>query len=144
MLCRPVSDRDLRLQVADMRAVYPRLKHHELFLVWFLHAMVTDDLGKAAAALTGNPNDKSADAILVDDRAKATFVVQGKYRGTLNGANEHRSDLLTFVGLAPQLVGGNEEFRLLVKGADPRVEERLREVRERVTKRGYTLSTTGS
>jgi hypothetical protein len=50
-----VTDRDLRLQIDDMRVGYPRLKDHELFLVWFLHAMITEDLVKAAGALTGNP-----------------------------------------------------------------------------------------
>ena len=82
------TDRDLRLQIEELRAGYPRLKDHELFLVWFLHAMITDDLAKAAGALTGNSNDKGADAVLIDDRAKIAFVVQVSIaKESIMGAN---------------------------------------------------------
>jgi hypothetical protein len=89
-----VTDRDLRLQIDDMRLGYPRLQDHELFLVWFLHAMITEDPGKAASALTGNPRDKGVDAVLIDDRARIAFVVQGKYREKVNGGAEHRTDVV--------------------------------------------------
>src|SRR5712692_10625950 len=95
-----LTDRDLRLQLEDMQSSYPRLKYHELFLLWFLHAMVTEDLTKAVGALTGNPKDKGADAILLDERAKLAFLVQGKYHGTVNSGNEHRADVIGFTSLA--------------------------------------------
>jgi AIPR protein len=134
-----VGERDLRLQIEDLRGSYPRLKDHELFLLWFLHAMVTEDVTKAAGALTGNPRDKGADAIIIDDRAKVAFVAQSKYRGKINGSTERRSDVIAFTGLAHDLFGTEDEFRALLKGTDPRVHEGLREVRDRIRRRGYSL-----
>jgi hypothetical protein len=134
-----VTDRDLRQQIAYMHSEYPRLKDHELFLVWFVHAMITEDLAKAAAALTGNPNDKGVDAILIDDRAKIAFVVQGKYREKVNGGTEHRADVISFAGLACDLFGSDEDYNALLQYSDPRVHERLSEVRDRIKKRKYSL-----
>ena len=134
-----VTDRDLRLQLEDMRSAYPRLKFHELFLVWFLHAMITEDVTKAAGALTGNPKDKGADAILLDERAKLAFLVQGKYHGTVNSGTEHRADVMGFTGLAHDLFGSEDDLRALLKGCDPRVHQRFQEVRDRLTRRGYSL-----
>lgn len=133
------TERELRLQIDDMRLVYPRLKDHELFLVWFLHAMVTEDLAKAAAALTGNAKDKGADAILIDDRTKVVFIIQGKYHGKINGAAEHRADVISFTNLAQNLFGSDDDYRGLVKDTDPRVHERLKEVRDRLRRRTYDL-----
>ena len=134
-----VTDRDLRLQIDDIRLGLPRLKDHELFLVWFLHAAITEDLAKAAGAITGNPKDKGADAVLIDDRARTAFVVQGKYREKVNGGAEHRAEVLSFAGLAAQLLGPEEEYRAMLEDSDPRVHERLAEVRDRIRKRNYSL-----
>jgi hypothetical protein len=135
-----VTDRDLKLQIDEMRVVYPRLRDHELFLVWFLRAMVTDDIAQAAAALTGNSRDKGIDAVLIDERAKVAFIFQGKYRGKINGATEHRADVMSFAAVAHDIFGSDEEFKALLKNADPRVHQRLRDVRDRVNKRGYSLT----
>jgi hypothetical protein len=134
-----LTDRDLRLQVEEMGTAYPRLEYHEVFLAWFLHAIVTEDVTKAVGALTGNPKDKGVDAILVDDRAKLAFVVQGKYHGKVNSVAEHRADVISFTSVAHDLFGSEQDFRGLLKDSDPRVHQRLQEVRERVTKRGYEL-----
>lgn len=134
-----VTDRDLRLQIDDIGSAYPRLKGHELFLVWFLHAMVTEDLAKAVAALTGNPKDKGVDAVLIDDRAKIVFLVQGKFRGKVNTGAEHRADVISFARTAQDLFGSEDDYRNLLKNSDPRVHERLREARDRTRKRNYSL-----
>ena len=134
-----VTDRDLHLQISELRTGYPRLKDHELFLLWFLHAMVIEDVAKAADALTGNPRDKGLDAISIDDRAKVVFIVQGKYRGVINRGTEHRVDVISFTNLAHDLFGSDEEYGSLLKGIDPRVRQRLGEVRDRLKKRGYNL-----
>jgi hypothetical protein len=134
-----VTDNDLRLQIEDIRNEYPKLRDHELFLVWFLHAMMTEDLAKAAGSLTGNPKDKGVDAILIDDRAKVAFVVQGKYREKVNLGREHRAEVMSFAGLAHDLYGSEEDYRALLRDSDPRVHERLTEVRDRIRKRNYSL-----
>jgi AIPR protein len=133
------TERDLHRQIEEMRATYQRLKDHELFLVWFLQATVTEDGATAANALTGNSRDKGADAILIDDPARVAFVVQGKYHQKVNGGAEKRADVISFAQLARDLYGADEDFRALRKELDSRVHERLGQVRERLKKRGYRL-----
>jgi hypothetical protein len=133
------SERDLQLQVRDIRTAYPKLKDHEAFIVWFLHAMVTDDIDKGASALTGNSRDKGADAILIDDRAKVAFIIQGKYHSKIRGSAEPRSDVMAFSHFGRDCFGSLEDWSNLLKGCDPRVHQRLGEVRERLTKRNYSL-----
>src|SRR5262249_9832229 len=134
-----VTQHDLETQIVDMRNAYPRLKDHELFLVWSLHAIVTEDVTKAANALTGNSRDKGADAIIIDDPAKTVFVIQGKYRKKLNGVNEGRSDVLSFAQLSRDLHGSDADFAALRKELDPRVHQKLIYVRECLKKRSYRL-----
>jgi hypothetical protein len=130
---------DLHRQIVRMREAYPKLKNHELFVLWFVNAMVTENIVQAADALTGNSKDKGADAILVDDRAKAAFVFQGKYHKAINGGTEKRSDVLAFAQLAQTLHGNDGEFRILRREIDPRVHQKLGEVRECLKKKDYRL-----
>ena len=101
----PVSERDLHDHISDLRNAFPRLKDHELFLVWFLQAIVTEDADTAANALTGNSRDKGADAVLADDPAKTVIVVQGKFHKRVNSGMESRPDVLSFAQLARDLHG---------------------------------------
>jgi hypothetical protein len=133
------SARDLQRQIAEMRRSYPKLKDHELFVAWFVSAMVTDDMSQAVEALTGNSKDKGADAIFVDDPGNAAFIIQGKYHKAINGGAEKRSDIVAFAQLAPILHGGDDEFKALAKDLDPRVHQKLRYVHECLKKKGYRL-----
>lgn len=133
------SERELQVQIRDIRDEYPKLKDHEAFIVWFLHAMIIDDIEKAASALTGNSRDKGADAILIDDRAKVAFIIQGKYHSKIGASLEPRSDVMSFSHFGRDVFGSPEDWSNVVKGCDPRVHQRLGEVRERLTKRGYSL-----
>lgn len=135
----PVNERDVHAHVADLRHSFPRLKDHELFLVWFLQAIVTEDVNAAASALTGNSKDKGADAVLIDDPAKAVVVVQGKYHKKVSHGTESRPDLISFAQLARDLHGSEDDFKALRKEVDPRVNERLGDARECLKKRGYHL-----
>ena len=130
---------DLQHQIAEMRDSYPKLKDHELFVSWFVTAMVTDNMSQAVEALTGNSKDKGADAIFVDDPANAAFIFQGKYHKTINGRAEKRSDVLAFAQLAQTLHGEDDGFRALRKELDPRVHQKLGYVRECLKKRSYRL-----
>jgi AIPR protein len=130
---------DLHRQIAGMREAYPNLKDHELFVTWYINATVTESIALAADALTGNSKDKGADAIVVDDRAKAAFVFQGKYHKAINDGTEKRSDVLAFAHLAQALHDDDNSFRALRREIDPRVHEKLMYVRECLKKRGYRL-----
>jgi hypothetical protein len=63
---------------------WPKLRDHELFAGWFVNAIVTENIGQATDALTGNSKDKGADVILIDDRVKAALVFQGKNEKAIN------------------------------------------------------------
>jgi hypothetical protein len=133
------TELDLHRQLTEVRNAYPRLKDHEHFLVWFLHAIVTEDVTKAADALTGNSKDKGIDALHVDDPAKVVFVIQGKYHKKINRNTEPRSDVLAFAQIARDLHGSDEDFRALRAEIDPRVHQKLGTVRQCLKSRGYQL-----
>ena len=42
---QPATERDLHREIADLRERYPKLADDDLFVLWFLHAFVTDDGG---------------------------------------------------------------------------------------------------
>src|ERR1700728_4633683 len=95
-----VTEQDLKTEISDMRERFPRLQDSDLFVSWFLKCFVTEKEEEAIAALVGGPNDKSLDAIFVDEPAKKVFIVQGKYRHRMDAGTEHRSDVTAFAALA--------------------------------------------
>lgn len=128
---------DLQLQIKEIGEKYPALKDDNLFVLWFLRAYIADDFDEAAKAVTGGVNDKGIDAILIDDRARATYVVQGKYRQQVLEAAEKRADVMMFAELANYLYGETSAFKSFVKGMDPLTKSKLEEARERAVKRNY-------
>src|SRR6266542_972652 len=86
--------KDLQRELDELGQRRHTLEEHELFVVWFLLAAVTDDEEAAVRALTGTSGEKAIDAVLIDDSARAVFVVQGKFRSPLGKGNEPRSDLM--------------------------------------------------
>src|SRR4051812_38643346 len=87
---------DLKAAVIELGEQYPRFADDDLFVLWFLRAYVTESLDRAAEAIVGGSRDKGVDAILIDDAARAVFLVQGKYRKALEGKVESRSDIVAF------------------------------------------------
>ena len=82
---------DLRCSLHELKDRFPKLPDDDLFIVWFLRAYVTESEDIAAAALTGQAGDKGIDALLIDDAARAVFLVQGKYRQKLDVKAESRT-----------------------------------------------------
>ncbi len=132
-----LSIEDLKLQVKEIGETYPALKDDNLFVLWFLRAYIADDFDEAAKAITGGAKDKGIDAVLIDDRARATYVVQGKYRQQLLEVPEKRPDVMMFAELANYLYGDRTSFKSFTKGMDELTRAKLEDARERATKRSY-------
>jgi hypothetical protein len=133
------SAKDLRRELDDLHAQFPKLGDDELFVLWFLRAYVTDDLEGAARALAGGAGDKGVDAVFVDENAKQVFVVQGKYSQKVGAKTETRSDVTSFAYLAEALWGARKDFAPLRQGMSPEVEEKLKRARDRLKRRRYRL-----
>ncbi len=130
---------DLKREVEDLGSRFAKLSDDNLFVAWYLTAMLVDDERTAAESIVGGAGDKSVDAIYIDDDVRCAFVVQAKYREKIKAASEGRSDVVAFAGLAEVLFGPNATFQDYKTKADQLVVERMRTVRERVQKRGYRL-----
>jgi len=133
-----VTDKDLKNEIHDMRERYPRLQDSELFVAWFLKCFVTEREADAIEALVGGSRDKSLDAILVDDAARVVFLIQGKYRQKINGATEHRSDVMAFADLAAAFAD-DEVYQSLIQDLEPGVAGKLQTARQRVKRQGYRV-----
>lgn len=131
---------DLRVQIDELRVRYPALKDDDLFVLWFLLAYITDDERLAVQAIAGGPNDKGIDGVFVDDKARAVFVFQGKYRHQLGTKLEARNDVLGFAGIANSLSSPEAEtFKGFLEGMEPRTASLLENARQALRRRGYRL-----
>lgn len=131
---------DLKEQLDDIHRRYPAFKTDDLFVCWFLRAYLTDDEKTAADAVTGGSGDKSVDAVLVDHKAKAVFLVQGKYRQKLLGKSEKRGDVMGFANLAKPFADPEPgPFSILSKGMHSHTAKLLSDARPYVVKQGYRL-----
>ncbi len=134
-----LTAQDLKRELKDWQARFPRLEEHELFVAWFLRAFVVEEDTDAVKGLTGGSGDKDADAVFIDDRAKIVFIVQGKYRQDLWEKAESRKDVKSFAELAPDLCGDKTYFDIRLKATSPKVRDSLQEARKRIHDRGYHL-----
>lgn len=133
-----VTEKDLHLEVDDMRERYRSLKDDELFVAWFMKCFVTDTEREGVGALVGGPKDKNLDAVHIDDTARKVIVVQGKYRLRANGKTEKRNDVLAFADLARSFTD-EEAFRAYRKGLATAVVGKVDEARTRIKSRAYRL-----
>ena len=133
------SETDLKRELNEFAGRNPNLAEDEVFIVWFLRAFVVDNEETAIQALCGGSNDKAVDAVLIDDRARVVFIIQGKYRQRIGVANEKRNDVLAVANLAGALFGNDEAFGSLADKLAPDVLERLKVARKRLLNRGYAL-----
>lgn len=131
---------ELKAQLADIGERFTALKDHELFIVWFLRAYITENEEAAVDALTGSAWDQGADAVFIDDAAKAVFIVQGKYRHRLHGGTESRSDVQSFAELGVALADSdNDIFNERTRKASADSLELIKKARVKVRQQGYRL-----
>jgi hypothetical protein len=130
---------DLTRELKEWGRRFPALRDDALFVAWFLRAYVTDDERTAVDAVTGGAGDKGVDAVLVDDKVKAVFVVQGKLRQSLMKGAEGRGDVLGFAQLAHTLSSDDGEWESYTKKIAPEARHRLETARERLINRDYRL-----
>lgn len=131
---------DLRQQLEDIHQRYPNFKQDDLFVCWFLRAYLTEDEKVAAEAVTGGAGDKSVDAVLVDHKAKAVFLIQGKYRQKVSSKAESRADVMAFANLSKPFADHEPgPFKMLSKGMHPHVAKLLAEARQFTIEKGYRL-----
>lgn len=135
-----LSESDLHREIAEVESRYPRLAADDRFLLWFLRAYLTDSEDAAASALTGGPGDKGVDAVLIDDRSRSVFLVQGKYRKRLSAATEKRADVLNLAQLANTLTNRDHRiFASLLRGMAEDARQRLEEARTKILRSHYRL-----
>jgi hypothetical protein len=130
---------ELKAEIKELGERYPSLKEDDLFVLWFLRAYITDDEHLASQAIAGGPNDKGIDAVFVDHKARAVFVIQGKYRQQIAKKTESRSDVMGFVGLAQVLTGENDDFKGYLAEMEGRTASLLDDARHALVRRGYRL-----
>ncbi len=133
------SEQDLKRQIAEIRADHPELAEDAAFVAWFLMAYLVDGQRSAVDALMGASRDKGIDAIVIEDNARAVFLVQGKYRKRIGASAEGRNDVMSFAALPGVLWGDEVRFGSYLTGLDELIAKRLRLVRERLRERGYRL-----
>lgn len=138
MQTQDLTFNDLKREIQELQTHFPKLKVEDLFVLWFLRAFVTEREDVAADSLVGCPNDKGVDAILIDDDARAVFIVQGKYHKKLCDKNEERSEVLAFADLASVMESmEEEEFNKYLSKTDLAVADGLRTARKKVRKDKY-------
>jgi hypothetical protein len=130
---------DLQRELAELGQRRHVLKDHELFVVWLLLAAITDDEDAAVRALTGVTGEKSIDALLVDDSARAVFIVQGKYHKPLGKNNEPRANVMAFADLPAHLYADDDDFEIFAKDLEANALAKVEKARERLVERDYRL-----
>ncbi len=127
--------RELREELKELGSRFRGLSENDLFVLWFLLAYLVDEEDIAARGLVGGSGDKSVDAVVIDDRASTVFLVQGKFRLSINQKPEPRSDVVAFADLGAVLWGDRDNYNRFTDGLDPLVRARLDEARNRVQRR---------
>lgn len=131
--------KDLQRELAELGQRRHALKSDELFVVWFLLAAVSDAEDDAVRSLTGLSGEKGLDALLIDDSARAVFIVQGKYHTPIGKGHEPRSDVMAFADLPGYLCGADEAFDSFLCDLEPNARAKVQQARERLVDRDYRL-----
>lgn len=131
---------DLRAAIDDIGTRFARLSDDDRFVLWFFRAYVTESEERAAEAVAGGARDKNIDGLLIDDAARAVFVVQAKYRKTPGQKAEKRDDVLSFAGVAAHLCDADTgDFAQYTATMEQYSAERFKEARKRVLNHGYQV-----
>lgn len=131
---------DLKRQISTIQIRHSNLEAFDAFVMWFVHACLTDEELLAREALCGKSGDIGADAIFVDRDTKTIYLVQGKYRTSEHATSESRGDIIGFVDLGRTLALADKRAfseRLINAHAD--VKARLEDARNRIRRDGYKV-----
>ena len=135
-----IALKDLRAQLADLKGRHSNLADDDLFVAWFLRAYITENEEEAVSAIVGGPGDKGLDAILIDERARAVFLVQSKYRKAVEAKSELRSDVISFAQLAAVLSDDDStSFVEFTSRLNSRTKTALSEARKKVLKSDFRV-----
>jgi hypothetical protein len=130
----------LKEQLADIGDRYPNFAQDDLFVAWFLRAYVTEDEKAAIEAVAGGSRDKGIDAIYIDHKGKAVFIVQGKYRKHFLAKLEDRKDVISFAELASVIYDPDHtRFNGFVSTLEARSAGLFTEARQHILKSNYKL-----
>jgi hypothetical protein len=132
---RELGLQDLREELSELGSRFRNLSENDLFVLWFLLAYLVEDEDVAARGLVGGSGDKSVDAVVIDDRASIVFLIQGKFRLSINQKSEQRSDVISFADLGPVLWGDRDNYKRFAEGLDALVKSQLDDARDRVQRR---------
>ncbi len=131
---------DLNIEIASLGQNYHHLRDDDLFILWFLRAYITESHDSAVTALTGGAKDKGIDAALIDDAARAVFLIQGKYREELGAKAESRTDVTSFAQLAGIISDPDKQaFEFFVEDVQPHLASLLKKARKQILERGYRV-----
>jgi hypothetical protein len=132
-----VTRRFLQVEIKELRDRHRNLRDDEAFVAWVLRCFIVDTEGEALAALVGGSNDKSLDALHIDESARKVYLLQGKYRDQVN-TSESRSDVVAFADLARYFTE-EEAFTAYLHKLAPSAVDKVRAARERIKSRDYKL-----
>lgn len=136
----PKNDFNLiKQEVVEITKQVPKISSDDAFIVWFLRAFFTDDQEQAVNALTGGSNDKGIDAILIDDEARTSYVVQGKYHKQDKPPTESYPDLVAFANIAGLLSGDIQPFKAMLNNAHSALQEQLNVARDKIVRANYRI-----
>lgn len=125
--------KSLKQLIKEYSETYHNFKDEDLFTLWFLRAYVIENEQEAAKAVVNEKKDKGIDGIYIDDNAKAVFIVQTKYRKSLQKGNEKASDVKQFAQFG-NILGRDDlsSFKTFIEEADELVKDRLSQARKKL------------
>jgi len=129
----------LERELSELAQRHPTLPDDDLFVIWFLLARVSEEEQASANALTGASGEKGLDAVLIDDTARAVFIVQAKLSGKPGAKSEKRSDVVAFADLARALYSPEHHFQNFTETLEPTALAKVKLARERLLEREYRL-----
>jgi hypothetical protein len=137
---KDLTIQDLKAAIEDIGTRFPNLSDDDRFVLWFFRAYVTDSEDRAHEAVAGGSRDKSIDGLLIDDAARAVFIVQAKYRRALGAKTENRDDVICFAETAAAVSESDHSaFATYIDTMEPASAERFKEARKRVNGQKYRV-----
>ncbi|WLB55492.1 AIPR family protein [Bradyrhizobium japonicum] len=139
-MAKKINLSSLLAEVKEVHEQFPNWTTDNAFVHWFFQAFLVADSEIAARSVTGVSHDKGVDGIYLDESSKQAFLVQGKLRQAATPPLEPRVSVMGFAAIAKKIVSPKAEFASFKLKMDPLVASKISDVRERVLKRGFSLS----
>jgi hypothetical protein len=118
---------------------FPQLAPSRAFILWFVsayHNLKEQDVFRTS--LTCKPDDKTIDAIYVDDKQKTVFIYQSKFTTNYGQSAFAYDDLKVFASVKDYFLSGSQECPVL-KYANPNIRRLLPHAYESFKERGWPL-----